>query len=495
MNHGDIALESTLDFKFTTINSSGVATSLLGSPVVVAYPNNSTTEVTAGITITADFDTLVGLNHVRVVATAANGYATGTNYDLVLTAGTVDGTIAARYVVGQFSIQNRSALRPTTAGRALDVSATGEAGLDWANIGSPTTSQALSGTMLSPTRDLALYTGTVANADNSFIDLGTLGLGNDELNDHLIRFRDNSTGEYHAKWIDDFDGTDSLALLHSTLPFTTESGVDTWTVYAIRRDDNVLDLIGLIGSPVGGSVAAALTAIKTIVDALSASTIVASGIIGSTGNTITALHLAGLPFGDDELNGLTIVIRDVSASEYHVRTIDDWADTSDLATVATLPFTPQNATDTYWILTSKDSPSGGTADWTADQRTALSAILGIPGSGTTPADPATGILDTIRDVVVLVKAVTDNLIRAAKCVTEGTVDSGATTTSIPTSSLSPAAVVANQFQGEILGFPDDTTTTALRGQKTRIASNTSGGVFTVEALTTPPVAGDVFVIE
>lgn len=37
-------------------------------------------------------------------------------------------------------------LCPTVAGRTLDVSAGGEAGLDWSNIGSPTTSVALSGT-------------------------------------------------------------------------------------------------------------------------------------------------------------------------------------------------------------------------------------------------------------------------------------------------------------------------------------------------------------
>lgn len=44
--------------------------------------------------------------------------------------------------------------------------------------------------------------------------------------------------------------------------------------------------------------------------------------------------------------------------------------------------------------------SGGSSDWTADERTAIRSILGIPGSGTTPADPSTGILDTIRDLVV-----------------------------------------------------------------------------------------------
>jgi hypothetical protein len=37
-------------------------------------------------------------------------------------------------------------LAPTTAGRTLDVSAGGEAGVDWANIGSPTTANALTGT-------------------------------------------------------------------------------------------------------------------------------------------------------------------------------------------------------------------------------------------------------------------------------------------------------------------------------------------------------------
>jgi len=44
--------------------------------------------------------------------------------------------------------------------------------------------------------------------------------------------------------------------------------------------------------------------------------------------------------------------------------------------------------------------SGGSSDWTADERTAIRSILGIPGSGTTPANPTTGILDTIRDLVV-----------------------------------------------------------------------------------------------
>ena len=42
--------------------------------------------------------------------------------------------------------------------------------------------------------------------------------------------------------------------------------------------------------------------------------------------------------------------------------------------------------------------AGGT-DWTANERTAIRTILGVPTSGTTPTDPTTGILDTIRDSV------------------------------------------------------------------------------------------------
>ena len=45
-------------------------------------------------------------------------------------------------------------LRPTIAGRTLDVSSTGEAGMDWANIGSPTTTVNLSGTTVKTATDV-----------------------------------------------------------------------------------------------------------------------------------------------------------------------------------------------------------------------------------------------------------------------------------------------------------------------------------------------------
>src|SRR6185369_3129853 len=47
-----------------------------------------------------------------------------------------------------------SRLAPTTAGRTLDVTATGEAGIDWANIGGPTTTVSLSGTTVKTATDV-----------------------------------------------------------------------------------------------------------------------------------------------------------------------------------------------------------------------------------------------------------------------------------------------------------------------------------------------------
>lgn len=78
----------------------------------------------------------------------------------------------------------------------------------------------------------------------------------------------------------------------------------------------------------------------------------------------------------------------------------------------------------------------------------------------------------------------------------GTVGVGSTTTSIVSSALAPAGSVMTQFKGRNITFADNTTTAALRGQMTDITSSTASATptFTVTALTTAPVAGDLFSI-
>lgn len=77
---------------------------------------------------------------------------------------------------------------------------------------------------------------------------------------------------------------------------------------------------------------------------------------------------------------------------------------------------------------------------------------------------------------------------------KGVCAAGGSVTSIITSSLTPAAAVADQFKGRIVIFDKDTVTANLRGQATDITANTSGGVLTVSQLTTAPASGDTFLI-
>lgn len=94
----------------------------------------------------------------------------------VLISGRVDGTVGS-YQSGQVPLQ------PTIAGRTLDVSAGGEAGLDWANIGSPTTTVGLSGTTVGT---ITTYTGDTPQTGDTFARVGAAGAGLTALGDSRI---------------------------------------------------------------------------------------------------------------------------------------------------------------------------------------------------------------------------------------------------------------------------------------------------------------------
>lgn len=113
----------------------------------------------AATTITTSLTTTFTGNLTGSVAsvTGSVGSVTG------LTASNLDATITSR-------------LAPTVAGRTLDVTATGEAGIDWANIGGPTTSQTLSGTTVGTATAVTTVNGLAADvltAAATAADFGT----------------------------------------------------------------------------------------------------------------------------------------------------------------------------------------------------------------------------------------------------------------------------------------------------------------------------------
>lgn len=164
MKHlGDYDASTVIYGKFSTFRpSTGAAYTLGGTPALSVYKDNSTTQSTSGVTLTADFDGVTGLNHYAI-DTSADGafYAAGSFFDIVITTGTVDSVSVVGTVIASFTIRKDSALKPTTAGRTLDVTAGGEAGIDWANIGSPTTTVNLSGTTVKTATDVETDTADI----------------------------------------------------------------------------------------------------------------------------------------------------------------------------------------------------------------------------------------------------------------------------------------------------------------------------------------------
>lgn len=158
-NIGDFDLSAVIYGKFISCRADTGAPATLTSGALSVYKDNSTTQSTSGVTFSGDFDSVTGLNHFTI-DTSSDGtfYSTGSFFDIIVTTGTVNSVSAVGSCVGQFTICKTSALRPTTALRKLDVSAGGEAGLDWANVGSPTTSLALTGTTIAVTQKVDVDT-------------------------------------------------------------------------------------------------------------------------------------------------------------------------------------------------------------------------------------------------------------------------------------------------------------------------------------------------
>lgn len=95
------------------------------------YKNGSSTEKTSqnGVTMTSPFDSVTGLHALTIDTSNDTGdsgfWVAGAVYTLVLSPDeTVDGKAVAK-VIGQFGLNLASVLRPTTAGRTVDVDANG----------------------------------------------------------------------------------------------------------------------------------------------------------------------------------------------------------------------------------------------------------------------------------------------------------------------------------------------------------------------------------
>lgn len=115
-----VPLGDTYEFLFTTRNfSTGAPYTLAGTPVLSVYEEANTTQITAGVSVSADYDAVTGLNQASIVATSGNGYEVGKYYSVVITTGTVNSVSVVGEVIGHFRIgpaENAAGYQPVDTG-------------------------------------------------------------------------------------------------------------------------------------------------------------------------------------------------------------------------------------------------------------------------------------------------------------------------------------------------------------------------------------------
>jgi len=186
----DITLGDTIYRKFTSrAFATGIPTTLAGTPVISIYENDSLTQITAGITLTVDFDGVTGLNHLTIVATGGNGFESGKDYQCVVTTGTVGGVSVVGEVVKEFTIERSAAavdlangtdglgaIKTDTAATLVDTAEIGVAGAGLTNINLPNQTMDitgnLSGSVGSVTGSVGSVVGHTPQTGDNFARLG-----------------------------------------------------------------------------------------------------------------------------------------------------------------------------------------------------------------------------------------------------------------------------------------------------------------------------------
>jgi hypothetical protein len=336
--------------------------------------------------------------------------------------------------------------------------------------------------------------------------------GDDDLNCTSIAVRGSTQDDWVTGSISDYVGSTDIATLSAALP-NTPSGTITYVVWgtacvtggsggdatAANQTEILSRLPDATPGAAGGLFIAGSNAATSVTTAFTANIIgnVTGNLSGSVGSlttnndktgyalSSTGLNSTGWPSAwdtevqseaADALNAYDpptnaeMEARTLAAASYAtasaLTTVDGVVDAIQVTTDK-LDDTLEDDAGTYrfTINALEQAPSGGgggDTDWTSDERAAIAAILGIPGSGTTPADPSTGILDTIRDSVATRASQTSvddvpttaefeaRTLAAAGYATASALSTVSTNVGTPSDLGSGASLAANTFDLEAL---------------------------------------------
>jgi len=190
------------------------------------------------------------------------------------------------YSVGTSGYLLATRLASTVSGRTLDVSAGGEAGVDWANVGTPGSTVNLSATTVNLTNTLTTYTGNTLQTGDSYAivnsgthgnaaikgyvdDIGVAGAGLTALGDVRIANLDATVSsratQTSVNTIDDFVDTE-IADIQARLPAALVGGRMDANMGAVSTDATAADNLEALLDGTGGItlVASAFTLITPI---------------------------------------------------------------------------------------------------------------------------------------------------------------------------------------------------------------------------------------
>jgi len=163
---GNLTEDQVVDFEFSSHAADGTPTTLLGTPALRVRKGNTAApygETPASITLSVDFNSITGLNHVRIDTSVDAFFAVGNDYNVAISAGTVDGVSVIGAVVATFSIENRYVEETKQTGDSfarLGAPAGASVSADIADV--PTVTEFNARTL--PAADYVVVTDTIAGA-------------------------------------------------------------------------------------------------------------------------------------------------------------------------------------------------------------------------------------------------------------------------------------------------------------------------------------------
>lgn len=182
---------------------------------------------TADRTLTVDASGGVGVNLTGWLGSTPSGLQSGrvNSYVGAIASGAIDSTAAPNL---DAAISSR--LAPTVAGRTLDVSVNGNAGVDWANIDNPGTTVDLYGTTISPSNDRSLlWSGEALAGGASTITLDSTFSSTDDFYNGATIVLGSGQGSGQApRLIVDYAGSGRVATIAPQWITTPASGTKAY---------------------------------------------------------------------------------------------------------------------------------------------------------------------------------------------------------------------------------------------------------------------------